>query len=60
MHATMHGLLETVFSVLSVPRLYNEEELRLRESLETAMRRVGDWCEMTARLGVSCETIAGQ
>jgi hypothetical protein len=25
----------------SVPRLYNEEQLRLRESLETAVRRVG-------------------
>jgi hypothetical protein len=26
--------------MLSVPRLYNEEQLRLRESLETAVRRV--------------------
>jgi hypothetical protein len=34
----------------SVPRLYNEEQLRLRESLETEMRRVG----------VSCETVPGQ
>jgi hypothetical protein len=30
-----------VFSVRSVPRLYKEEQLRLRESLETAVRRVG-------------------
>jgi hypothetical protein len=37
----------------SVPRLYNEEQLRLRESLETAVRTVGGWCEMAASLGVS-------
>jgi hypothetical protein len=36
--------------VRSVPRLYNEEQLRLLESLETAVRRVG----------VSYETIVGQ
>jgi hypothetical protein len=28
--------------------LYNEEQLRLQEGLETAGRRVGGWCEMTA------------
>jgi hypothetical protein len=27
--------------VRSVPRLYNEEQLQLRESFETAVRRVG-------------------
>jgi hypothetical protein len=37
----------------SVPRLYNVEQLRLRESLETAVRRVGDWCEMAASLSVN-------
>jgi hypothetical protein len=37
----------------SVPRLYNEEQLRLQESLETAVKRVGGWCEMGASLGVS-------
>jgi hypothetical protein len=36
--------------VRSVPMLYNEEQLRLRESLETAVGRVG----------VSCETVASQ
>jgi hypothetical protein len=30
-----------VFSVWSVSKLYNEEQLRLRESLETGVRRVG-------------------
>jgi hypothetical protein len=49
-HATMEELLEAVFSVQSVPRLYNEEQLRLRVSLEAAARRVG----------VSCEIVAGQ
>jgi hypothetical protein len=44
MHATIKELLKTVFPVRSVPRLYNEEQL------QTAIRRVG----------VSCETVAGQ
>jgi hypothetical protein len=39
--ATIEGLLGEVFSVLSVPKLYNEKQLRLRESLETAVRIVG-------------------
>jgi hypothetical protein len=34
--------------VPSVPRLYNEKQLRLRESLEMGVTRVG----------VSCETVA--
>jgi hypothetical protein len=37
----------------SVPMLYNEEQLRLQESLETAVRRVGGWCEMATSLGIS-------
>jgi hypothetical protein len=36
--------------MLSVPRLYNEEQ---GEILETAVRRVGVWCEMAASLVVS-------
>jgi hypothetical protein len=32
--------------VRSVPKLYNEEQLHLRECLETAVRRVGGWCEI--------------
>jgi hypothetical protein len=36
--------------MLSVPRLHNEEQLRLGESLETAVRRAGGWCEMAASL----------
>jgi hypothetical protein len=39
-------------SVQSVSRLYNEEQLRLRASLETAVRLVGGWCEMAASIGV--------
>jgi hypothetical protein len=38
-----------VFSVWSVPSLYNENKLPLR-SLETAARWVGGWCEMVASL----------
>jgi hypothetical protein len=30
------------------------------ESLETAVRKVGGWCEMAAILGANCETVAGQ
>jgi hypothetical protein len=43
-------IMEAVFSVQSVPRLYNEDQLPLRESPETAVRRVGGWCEMAASL----------
>jgi hypothetical protein len=42
--------LEAVFSVRSVPRLYNEGHLALRESSETAVRRVGDWWEMAVSM----------
>jgi hypothetical protein len=52
MHSTIEYLWEAVFSVRSVLRIHNEEQLRLWESLETAMRRVGCWCEMVASLGV--------
>jgi hypothetical protein len=37
----------------SVPRHYNEEQLRLCESLETAVRRVERRCEMAASPEVS-------
>jgi hypothetical protein len=49
-HATTEELLGAAFSARSVPTLCNEKQLRLRESLETAVRRVGDWCEMAASL----------
>jgi hypothetical protein len=42
--------LEVVLPVRFVPRLYNEGYLPLRESLETAVKIVGDWCEMAANL----------
>jgi hypothetical protein len=35
---------------VAVPRLYNEDHFPERESTETAVRRVGDWCEMAASL----------
>jgi hypothetical protein len=52
MHTTMEELLETVFSVWSLLRLYNEKQLQLRESLEMAVRKVGAWYEIAASLGV--------
>jgi hypothetical protein len=66
-HATTEELLEAVFSVRSVPRLFNEGQLPLEESLETAVKRVGGWCKMAATLvvsqleqGVCCETVASR
>jgi hypothetical protein len=48
-------MLEAVFSVQSMPRLYNNGQLPLGRllSLEVAVRKVGCWCEMAASLGVS-------
>jgi hypothetical protein len=37
----------------SLLRLYNEEQLRLRESLDTAVRTVGGWYEVAASQGGS-------
>jgi hypothetical protein len=51
-HAAIGKQFEAVFSVWSVLRLYNEEMKRLRESLETAVRRVGGWCEMADSVAV--------
>jgi hypothetical protein len=48
--ATSEELLGEVFSMRSVPRIHDEEQLWLRESLELAVRRIG----------VCCETDAGQ
>jgi hypothetical protein len=53
-------LLEAVFSVRSVPGLYNDGQLLLEESLETAMRRIGGWCEMAASLVVSEVELVGE
>jgi hypothetical protein len=50
MHATIKELLEAVFSVRSLPRLYNEGQVPLELSLATAVRRVG----------ISYETVADQ
>jgi hypothetical protein len=52
-HVTIEELLESVLTVWSVPRLYNEEQLPLEKSIETALKRVGGWCETAASLGVS-------
>jgi hypothetical protein len=58
-HATIEELLEAVFSMRSLPRLYKEEQLRLLATLGTAVRRVGCWCEMAARMQ-ECEPGAGE
>jgi hypothetical protein len=38
-HATIEEWWKAVFSIDSVPRLYNEDGLSLRDSLETIVRR---------------------
>jgi hypothetical protein len=43
MHVTIEELLEAVFCVRSVPRLYNVGHLPLEESLETAVRRIEEF-----------------
>jgi hypothetical protein len=53
MHTTIEELLEAAFSVRSVPRLYNEDQLSIEENLEMAVRRLRVWCEMAASLGPS-------
>jgi hypothetical protein len=53
-HPTIE-LLEAVFPVRSLLKLYNVDQLPLRDSLEIAIRRVGGWCEMAASLQV-CES----
>jgi hypothetical protein len=50
---TIEELLEAVLSMRFVPGLYNDCQLPLEECLETAMRRIGGWCEMAVSLGVS-------
>jgi hypothetical protein len=47
---TKEELLEAVFSVRSVSSQFNDYQLSLRETLETAVRGVGCWCEMIASL----------
>jgi hypothetical protein len=51
--AATEELLEAMFSARSIPRLHNEEQMRLCGSLETVVRRGGTSCEMVASLGVN-------
>jgi hypothetical protein len=51
--ATIEEPLEALISVRSMPRLYNEGQLPLEESLEMTVERVGGWCGMASSLGVS-------
>jgi hypothetical protein len=53
MTTTIEELMGEEFSMQFMLRIYNEEQLQLCESLETAVRRVGSWREMAASLGVS-------
>jgi hypothetical protein len=50
MYTTTEELLKAQFSVRFTSGLYNEDQLSSRDSNETAVRRVGGWCEMAASL----------
>jgi hypothetical protein len=47
---TIEELSKNAFSARSVPSLYNEDQLPLRENPEMVVRGVEGWCEMAARL----------
>jgi hypothetical protein len=49
-HPTIEELLAALFSVRTVPSLYNEDHLSLREGLETVVKRVCGWCQVAASL----------
>jgi hypothetical protein len=52
-HPITEELLEMVFSVRSMPRLYNKGQLPLEENLEMAVRTVGGWSDVVTHLGVN-------
>jgi hypothetical protein len=52
-YATVEELLEALFSVQSMPGLYNTYQLPLQMSSETAVRKVRGWYEVVASLGAS-------
>jgi hypothetical protein len=43
-------MLEAVFSLWSVLRLHNEDQLPLQDSPEKAVRKIRGWCEIDASL----------
>jgi hypothetical protein len=57
-HATVEKLLEGVFSVRSVPNLYNEVQLPLPVSLERSREREGEaaGCQSVDKAGNSSGT----
>jgi hypothetical protein len=48
--ATIYELLQSMFSVRLVPRLYKENQLLLEKILETAVRIEGVSCETVVSL----------
>jgi hypothetical protein len=45
-----HAIMEEMFPVRSMLRLYDEDQLPSRDNLETAVRGVRGWCEMAVSL----------
>jgi hypothetical protein len=56
--ATTQELLEAVFSVRSVPRLYNEDQLPLQVSRKRVLRRQLGKYEFGARWPPACEDVS--
>jgi hypothetical protein len=56
--------MEEAFSVRSVPELYNEDQLPLRDRLETGVTRLGGWCEVAGMVesfeSCSCEKLVAE
>jgi hypothetical protein len=50
-----HAIMEETFSVRPVPRLYDEGELLLRDSLEAAIKIVGGLFEVQSVESCSCD-----
>jgi hypothetical protein len=49
------AIMMVTFSVRYMPKLYNENQMPLQDSLEMAVRRVEGWCEMATSLQ-GCES----
>jgi hypothetical protein len=48
-----HAIMEEMFSVVSAPGIYNEDQLPIRDSPETAVTIVGGWCNVSASITVT-------
>jgi hypothetical protein len=45
-----HAIMKETFPAGFMPRLHDEDQLPSQDSLDTAVRRVKGWCEMSVSL----------